>query len=70
MNDISAFFVRNIVAVFFFYGLAFFVMGLALLLASRLPSVFRFSVAIVPLAILGFSTPVMSGWRCSRRSQR
>ena len=54
MNDISAFFVRNIVAVFFFYGLAFFVMGLALLLASRLPSVFRFSVAIVPLAIFGF----------------
>ena len=53
MNDISAFFVRNIVAVFFFYGLAFFVMGLALLLASRLPSVFRFSVAIVPLAIFG-----------------
>lgn len=54
MNEISAFFVRNIVAVFFFYGLAFFVMGLALLLASRLPSAFRFSVAIVPLALFGF----------------
>ena len=53
MNEISAFFVRNIVAVFFFYGLAFFVMGLALLLASRLPSAFRFSVAIVPLALFG-----------------
>ena len=33
MNPISAFFVRNIIAVFFFYGLAFFAMGLALLLA-------------------------------------
>jgi signal transduction histidine kinase len=54
MNEISAFFVRNIVVVFFFYGLAFFVMGLALLLASRLPSAFRFSVAIVPLALFGF----------------
>lgn len=54
MNEISAFFVRNIVVVFFFYGLAFFVMGLALLLASRLPSVFRFSVAIIPLALFGF----------------
>lgn len=53
MNPISAFFVRNIIAVFFFYGLAFFAMGLALALASRRTSEFRFAQAIVPLAIFG-----------------
>lgn len=53
MNPISAFFVRNIIAVFFFYGLAFFAMGLALLLASRRASEFRFAQAIVPLALFG-----------------
>lgn len=53
MNPISAFFVRNIIAVFFFSGLAFFAMGLALLLASRRASEFRFAQAIVPLALFG-----------------
>lgn len=53
MNPISAFFVRNIIAVFFFYGLAFFAMGLALALASRRASEFRFAQAIVPLAVFG-----------------
>jgi signal transduction histidine kinase len=53
MNPISAFFVRNIIPVFFFYGLAFFVMGLALALASRRTSEFRFAQAIVPLALFG-----------------
>ncbi len=53
MNAISAFFVRNIVAVFFFYGLAFFVMGVALLFASRRASQFRFARAILPLAAFG-----------------
>jgi len=53
MNPISAFFVRNIVAVFFFYGLAFFVMGLALALASQRKSEFRFVRAIRPLAVFG-----------------
>lgn len=53
MNPISAFFVRNIIAVFFFYGLAFFAMGLALLLASRRTSEFTFARAIVPLALFG-----------------
>jgi signal transduction histidine kinase len=53
MNPISAFFVRNIIVVFFFYGLAFFVMGLALLLASRRTSEFRFAQAIIPLAGFG-----------------
>lgn len=54
MNPISAFFVRNIVVVFFFYGLAFFSLGLALALASRRDSEFRFVRAIVPLALFGF----------------
>lgn len=54
MNPISAFFVRNIVVVFFFYGLAFFSLGLALALASRRESEFRFVQAIVPLALFGF----------------
>jgi signal transduction histidine kinase len=53
MNPISAFFVRNIVVVFFFYGLAFTAMGLALALASRRTSEFRFAQAIRPLAAFG-----------------
>ena len=53
MNPISAFFVRNIIAVFFFYGLAFFALGLALLLASRRTSEFTFARAILPLAVFG-----------------
>ncbi len=53
MNPISAFFVRNIVVVFFFYGLAFFVMGLALAFASRQGSEFKFARAIRPLAAFG-----------------
>jgi signal transduction histidine kinase len=53
MNPISAFFVRNIILVFFFYGLAFFAMGLALVLASRHKSEFGFVQAIRPLAAFG-----------------
>jgi signal transduction histidine kinase len=53
MNPISAFFVRNIVAVFFVYGLAFFSMGLALALTTRRASEFRFAQAIRPLALFG-----------------
>jgi signal transduction histidine kinase len=53
MNPISAFFVRNIVIVFFLYGLAFFTMGLALILAYRKTSEFRFAQAILPLAAFG-----------------
>jgi signal transduction histidine kinase len=53
MNPISAFFVRNIILVFFFYGLAFFAMGLALALASRHKSEFGFVQAIRPLAAFG-----------------
>ncbi|GAB4540484.1 MAG: hypothetical protein Kow0063_30320 [Anaerolineae bacterium] len=53
MNPISAFFVRNIIVVFFFYGLAFFAMGLALILASRRTSEFKFAQATLPLAAFG-----------------
>lgn len=53
MNPISAFFVRHIIAVYFFYGLAFFALGLILLQASRRRSAFRFVQAIRPLALFG-----------------
>lgn len=53
MNPISAFFVRNIIVIFFVYGLAFFSMGLALALASRRSSEFAFVRAIRPLAAFG-----------------
>ena len=53
MNPITTFLVRNMVAVFFFYGLAFFSMGLALILAGRRASQFRFAQAIRPLAWFG-----------------
>lgn len=53
MNPISTFFVQNIVAIFFFYGLAFFTLGLALALASRRTSEFTFAQAIRPLAAFG-----------------
>lgn len=53
MNPISVFFVKNIVAIFFFYGLAFFALGLALALASRRASEFTFVRAIRPLALFG-----------------
>lgn len=53
MNPISAFLVRNIVGVYFFYGLAFFAMGLALALVSRRTSEFKFARAIPSLAGFG-----------------
>ena len=53
MNPISAFFVRNIVTVFFLYGLAFFVLGLALALAYRRTSEFKFARAVPFLAAFG-----------------
>ncbi|MCO6450900.1 MAG: sensor histidine kinase [Caldilineales bacterium] len=53
MNELSQFFVRNIIPVYFLYGLAFFAMGLALALAKRRTSTFRFALAIVPLAWFG-----------------
>lgn len=52
-NPISAFFVENIVTVFFIYGLAFFVLGLAVALTSRRASEFKFAQALRPLAVFG-----------------
>lgn len=49
MNIISEFLIQNTTLVFFVYGLAFYSMGLALLLASRRTSRFQLAVAIRPL---------------------
>jgi signal transduction histidine kinase len=43
----------TIIVVYFFYGLAFFVLGLVLALASRQASEFKFARAIRPLAAFG-----------------
>ncbi len=53
MNPISAFLIQQIVGVYFIYGLAFFSLGLALLLAGRRVSRFRFARAIPALAGFG-----------------
>ncbi len=53
MEVVSAFFMRNIVYVYFFYGLAFFAMGLVVLLESGRTSEFRFARALLPLALFG-----------------
>ena len=50
MDAISAFFMQNIVYVYFFYGLAFFALGLVVLLESGRTSEFRFARALRPLA--------------------
>ncbi len=55
MDVISAFFTRNIVYVYFLYGLAFFALGLVVLLESGRASEFRFARAMVPLALFGFA---------------
>ncbi|MCX6029139.1 MAG: sensor histidine kinase [Chloroflexi bacterium] len=54
MDLISAFFMRNIVYVYFFYGLAFFAMGFVVYLESGRASEFRFARALRPLAAFGF----------------
>lgn len=53
MNPITQFFMSNIIEVYFFYGLAFFTMGLALALVSRQTSELHFARAIGPLAVFG-----------------
>ena len=53
MNAISDFLVSNMIAVYFGYGLAFFVLGLALLISNRRESDFRFAAVIMPLALFG-----------------
>jgi len=54
MDTISAFFMRNIVFVYFFYGLAFFALGLVVMLESGRATEFRFARALIPLALFGF----------------
>ncbi len=53
MEAVSAFFMQNIVYVYFFYGLAFFALGLVVLLESGRTSEFRFARALRPLAAFG-----------------
>ena len=54
MDTLAAFFERNITAVYFFYGLAFFSLGLAVWLESGRTSEFRIVRAMAPLAGFGF----------------
>lgn len=51
MDFIATFFMQNIVYVYFFYGLAFFAMGLVVMLESGRTSEFRFARALLPLAL-------------------
>jgi signal transduction histidine kinase len=53
MNPITAYLVDNMIAIYFFYGLSFYTLGLALWLASRRASEFRFVRAIPPFALFG-----------------
>lgn len=54
MNPISVFLVRNLIFVFFLYGLAFFAMGLALLLVRQRRTTFHLALAIGPLTAFAF----------------
>ncbi len=54
MNMITEFLVEQIIFVYFVYGLAFFVMGTALVLTGRRTSDLGFARAVVPLAAFGF----------------
>ena len=53
METIANFFHQNIIVVYFFYGLAFFCMGLIVLLESRRTSGLRLSSALFFLALFG-----------------
>lgn len=53
MSELSQFFLRNIPGVFFFYGLSFFSMGLAILLELGHSSELDFGNALKPLAAFG-----------------
>jgi signal transduction histidine kinase len=54
MEGLSEFFVQNLSYVYFFYGLAFFAMGLVVFLESGRSTEFRFARALIPLALFGF----------------
>ncbi|HAJ35840.1 MAG TPA: hypothetical protein DCL15_09115 [Chloroflexi bacterium] len=53
MHAITEFFLRNMIAVYFFYGLAFFTLGLALALTTRQTSRLRFARAAPCMAAFG-----------------
>ena len=53
MDPVSDFFTHNIVVIYFFYGLAFFIMGLNIWLESNRTSEFRITRAFVLLAGFG-----------------
>jgi len=53
MQAVADFFVRNMIAVYFFYGLAFFTLGLTLALTMRQTSRLRFACALPCLAAFG-----------------
>lgn len=53
MHAITEFFLRNMIAVYFFYGLAFFTLGLALALSARQRSQLRFARALPCMAAFG-----------------
>ena len=53
MNVISEYLVSHMVAVYFAYGLAFFTLGVALLISKRRSSAFRFAAATTALALFG-----------------
>lgn len=67
MNPISAFWVHNLIFVFFCYGLAFFSMGLALLLARRRWATFQLEIAIDPLASFALLHAAHDWFKCSNR---
>ncbi|MCX7671818.1 MAG: histidine kinase [Anaerolineae bacterium] len=54
MDVIAAFLTRHIVYIYFFYGLAFFALGLVLWLEGGRASEFRFARALHPLALFAF----------------
>jgi signal transduction histidine kinase len=53
MSMSAQFFNQNLITIYFFYGLAFFAMGLALVIESGRSSDFPFAVAMAPLAAFG-----------------
>ncbi len=62
MNATAAFFLQNIVYVYFFYGLAFFSLGLLVLLETTRGSEFRFARALRPLAAFALLHGVHEWW--------
>jgi hypothetical protein len=53
VNAISEYLVSHMVAVYFVYGLAFFVLGVALFMSRRRESAFRFASVLTPFALFG-----------------